>query len=258
MTILVSAADVLRTFSEDCPEVTVTDLVQRLGMPKSNASRLLRAMRDAGLLETVGETKRFRPSLMLINAGLSYRASSSLMARADAVVQRVSRACGHTGYVSRRDGVHVIAVTDHPGTNVLRVVSSIGRLMPAFATATGRSLLARLDDAAVELLYPEGLPAAPSARSPQSMADLLARLAEVRATGISTSFDGANRGVAAVAVAVCDAATGEDVSLCIVYPITTTDKAERQAIAQALRDGAAEIAALEHDQKHASGRRTGI
>ncbi|NKC23216.1 helix-turn-helix domain-containing protein [Ochrobactrum oryzae] len=46
MTILAAAADVLRCFSSTRHDVSVTDLVNLLGMPKSNASRLLRTMRD--------------------------------------------------------------------------------------------------------------------------------------------------------------------------------------------------------------------
>lgn len=249
MSILIGAAEVLKTFSEDCTEVTVTDLVRRLGMPKSNASRLLRSMRDAGLLETVGDSKRFRPSLMLLNLGRSYRLSSTLIARADAVVQRVSRDCGHTGYVSKRDGGQIVGVTDHPGTNALRVVGTVGRLLPAFASATGRSLLARLDNAEVAKIYPKGLPEAPSARAPQSMTELYARLDQVRANGISISIDEASRGVLAIAVAVGDGQTGEEVSLCIVCPLTITDDDEQNTIARALMAGAAEIAALENDQK---------
>ena len=249
MSILVSASAVLKCFSEDCTEVTVSDLVRLLGMPKSNASRLLRGMRDAGLLENVGDSKRFRPSLMLMNVGRTYRRSSSLIERADAVVQRVSQEYGHTGYVSKRDGEHIVAVTDHQGTNALRVVSSVGRLLPAFASATGRSLLARLSDDEVRALYRDGLPPAPSAQAPQSLDELLGRLADIRVSGIATSHDEANRGVAAIAVAVGDSDTGEEVSLCIVFPLTTSDKAERTAITKALQDGAAEIAALGKDAK---------
>lgn len=254
MSILVSASAVLKCFSEDCSEVTVSDLVRRLGMPKSNASRLLRGMRDAGLLESVCDSKRFRPSLMMINVGRTYRRSSSLIERADAVVQRVSQECGHTGYVSKRDGADIIAVTDHQGANALRVVSSVGRRLPAFASATGRSLLARLTDGEVGALYPDGLPPAPSAQAPQSMDDLFRRLGEIRASGVATSHDEANRGVAALAVAVGDGDTGEEVSLCIVFPITNSDPAERVAITEALREGAAEVAAICKDDKFARHR----
>ena len=249
MSILVSAAVVLRCLSEGVAEITVSDLVRRSGMPKSNASRLLRAMRDAGFLEIVEGSKRFRPSQMLVDVGRVYRRSSSLVMRADAVVRAVSARCGHTGYVSKRDGVNITAVTDHPGTNALRVVSSVGRILPAFASATGRSLLARLDDAEVLALYGGTLPPAPSASAPQSFDALIERLHEIRRAGIAMSHDEANRGVAAVAVAVGDPETGEDVALCIVLPAATSDPAERDGIARALHQGAAEIAALFGDDK---------
>jgi len=249
VTILDGAAQVLRCYGADCTELTVTDLVGRLGMPKSNASRLLRAMRDAGLLENVGESKRYRPGLLLVDVARAYRRSSSLIDRADAVVAEVSASCGHTGYVTLRAGLEVTAVTDHPGSNALRVASSIGRRLPAFASATGRSLLARLGDAEVRRLYAAGF-TPPSPNAPQDIEDLLRRLAEVRRRGYATSHDEGNPGVGAIAVAVAEPETAEVVSLCISYPAATTDAAERRDIARALLDGAARIGAITGDAAH--------
>ena len=153
MTTLSSAADVLRCLSADRPHLTVTTAAELLGVPKSTASRLLRAMLEAGFLETVGDSKKYRPGLLLYEAGRLYRDSSSLIERAAAVVARISGATGHTGYVSKREGRDIVAVTDHPGTNALRVSSSIGRRLEAFASATGRTLLARMSDEDVRKLY---------------------------------------------------------------------------------------------------------
>ena len=255
MTIIDSAAQVLRCYGADCSELTVTDLVARLGLPKSSASRLLRAMRDAGLLETVGDSKRYRPGLLLVDVARAYRRSSSLIDRADAVVAKVSAACGHTGYVTLRAGLEVTAVTDHQGTNALRVSSTIGRRLPAFASATGRSMLARLPDAEVRRLHAAGI-APPSPNAPQDLDELLKRLAEVRRRGYATSHDEANRGVGAIAVAVAQPETGEDVSLCISYPAATTDAAERREITRALLEGAAAIGAITGDTAHAPARRS--
>lgn len=255
MTILDGAAQVLRCYGADCTELTVTDLVGRLGWPKSNASRLLRAMRDAGLLETVGDSKRYRPGLLLVDVARAYRRSSSLIDRADAVVAEVSAACGHTGYVTLRAGLEVTAVTDHQGSNALRVSSTIGRRLPAFASATGRSLLARLPDMEVRRLYAAGFEP-PSPNAPQDIADLLRRLAEVRRRGYATSHDEANRGVGAIAVAVAEPETAELVSLCISYPAATTDATERRTIARALLEGAARIGAITGDAAHRPVKRS--
>lgn len=248
MTILSAAADVLRCFSSTRHDVTVTDLVTLLGMPKSNASRLLRSMRDEGFLETIGDSKRYRPSLLLNQVGQLYRFAASLIDRADAVVGAISDRIGHTGYISVRRGIDIVAVTAHPGRHALRVVTSIGDRIPAFASSTGRALLARLPDEEVRGLYPAGF-TAPSETAPRDIDDLLARLARIRSEGFAESHDEAVRGVRALSVAVGDPATGDEVALCLSFPAATVEPSERLAIVRLLGQGAAEIAALTQDKR---------
>lgn len=251
MTTLTSAASVLRCFSADCRDLTVTRVSQILEMPKSNASRLLRAMAACGLLETVGASKRYRPGLLLHEAGSIFRTSSALTQRADEVVARVAAASGHTGYVSRRDGAEMVAVTDHPGMHALRVASTIGRRLDAGASATGRSLLARLPDAEIRALFTP-FPTPPSANAPANADDLLRRVDLVRRNGFACAIDEANRGVGAVAVAVGDPQTQSEVALCIAFPAALMSQSERIALARELHEGAAAIAAITQDARFAA------
>ena len=87
----------------------------------------------------------------------------------------------------------------------------------------------------------------PSPTAPQSIDELLARLATVRRQGFAESHDESNRGVGAIAVAVGDPERGEAVSLCIVFPASMITPPERQSIIDALRAGAAEIAVITRD-----------
>jgi DNA-binding IclR family transcriptional regulator len=232
MSVLQNAADVLRCFGTDCPDLTVADVVRRLGMPKANASRLLKAMREANMLETIGETHRHRPGRLMLDLAAAFRRSSRLIGSASEVVGEVSGRFGHTGYISVRDGREMTAVADFQGTNALRVVSNIGRRLPAHLSATGRSLLARLSDEEVRALY-AGHPA---------MADLPAQLAEVRRNGYALSSQEATPGVDAIGIAVGDPATDEAISLCIVYPHALVDDKGRDSMIAALATGAARIA----------------
>ena len=247
MSILNSAAAVLRCFGAECTELTVMDTVEKLGIPKSNASRLLRAMRDAGLLETIGKTKRFRPGVLVLDAAISYRRSSSLVERAAEAVAKISTATGHTGYVSKLIDTEVAAVTDHPGTHSLRVVSNIGRRLTAHGSGTGRALLALLSDDEVRALFADGI-VPPSDLSPQSIDEVLERLAEVRRTGVSFSAQESTRGVDALSVAVRDPETGEAVALCIVWPAALATEEDRKTIETMLLDGAAEVSAALGDR----------
>ncbi|MDB5369833.1 MAG: IclR helix-turn-helix protein [Roseomonas sp.] len=251
MSILTNAADVLRCFTPQRLELTLTDTVSLLGAPKSSTSRLLRAMRDAGFLELAPGTRRYRPGILLFELGQTYRRASTLLARADEAVGRLSRRFGHTGYVSVLDGADVVGVAHHEGSSTLRVGTPIGRRLAAFASSTGRSLLARRTDAEVRALHPEPLrPASP--HSPPDIAALIAMLAEVRRQGFATSLEEANPGVGGIAVAVGEAGTGEEVSLNLVYPVATVSITERQAMLNALQAEALEIATLVGDPWHAA------
>lgn len=232
MALLDNASSVLRCFGAGCSSVTVTEISARLGLPKASASRLLRAMREAGMLETIGATKRHRPGRMMLDLAAAFRRSSPLIERAGVVVAAASRRFGHTGYVSVREGREVTAVADFEGSNALRVVSNIGRRLPAHLSATGRSLLARLPPAEVAALY-AGRPEA---------ADLPALLAQVRAQGFARSLQDTTPGVDGIAVAVADPESDEAVSLCLVYPHALVSPAECRAMVASLAEGAAEIA----------------
>ena len=126
--------------------------------------------------------------------------------------------------------------------------TAIGDRIPAFASSTGRALLARLPDDEVRTLYPAGF-TSPSETAPRDMGDLLDRLAQIREEGFAESRDEAVRGVRALSVAVGDPATGDEVALCLSFPAATVEPAERVAIIRSLGEGAAGIAALTHDNR---------
>ena len=232
ISVLKNAANVLRCIGTDCPDLTVSEVSRRLEMPKANASRLLKAMREAGMLETMGNSLRHRPGSLMMYVGSLQRHASVLMGEASDAVSNVSKTFGHTGYISMLDGCEVVGVAGFEGTNALRVVSNIGRRLPAHRSATGRTLLARLPDDALRRLYGgqvdyEGLRAA---------------LDKVRDQGFAMSSQESTPGVDAIAIGVADPKTSENVSLCIVYPHGHVDEDGRDAITSALADQASRIA----------------
>lgn len=72
MSILSSVVDVYQLFLRTGAELTVTTLVNELGMPKSSASRLLKQMAELGLLEKKNNAPIYRPGLLIME--LAHRA----------------------------------------------------------------------------------------------------------------------------------------------------------------------------------------
>ncbi len=242
MTTLANAVSVLRLFSADRVEISVTDVSRLLGMPKSSTSRLLKAMREAGLVANAGSTPRYRVGHLLFEVARLHRVNSTLVGLTDTYLAAICRESGHTGYVSILDGPDVLVIRLHPGTHALRVVTPLGSRAPAFATATGRTLLARLGTEEIRALYREPL-VPPSPNAPQSLSELMSALDEVRRRGWCEAVDEAIPGVGSIAVSVADAENAETLSFCLSYSASLVPEAEKRRMIGMLTAAARDIGA---------------
>jgi len=219
-------ANVLRCFADGRASMTLTEAGRDMGLPLSTLSRLLRAMRDAGLLEDAESGRGYRLGSVLTELAEAARRDHTLRARASAAVRRLCDRLGYTGYVSALRGTDMVGLVHHLGHNPLQVGVALGGLLPADACATGRAMLALMSDDAVRVLL-RGEVSRATPQSPADFDDLLQRLALVRRQGWAESRDEAGKGVGALAVAVRDARSGERLSLCMTYPLAVLEKHER-------------------------------
>lgn len=158
MSILETATAVLRLMAARQAEVTMTDLVERLDMPKSTASRVLKQMAEEGLLVRNPTTLAYRPSLLLLELSHLVRASTPLIEMCAQALDELGQEYGHTGYVSVLDGDDVVVLRVRPGSQALRAMTNPGHRLASWATSTGRSLLARETDEQIGTRFPDGLP----------------------------------------------------------------------------------------------------
>ena len=232
---------ILRLFTPDRLEISVTDVSRLLGMPKSSASRLMKSKREEGLLARMDNSPRYKVGNLLFEISRLYRLNSSLIEMVDDAMRAICRETGHTGYISILDGADVLVIRMHQGSHALRVFTPLGQRASAFATAIGRTLLARLTDEKVRVLHAEGL-APPSRTSPQTIDELLTALDLVRRCGWAEANDEAIPGVGSVSVSVADLETGETIGFCISYSASNMGAGEKSRIVNLLTAAARRIA----------------
>jgi DNA-binding IclR family transcriptional regulator len=249
MSILDSATDVLKLLARSSRDLTVTDVVNELDVPKSTASRVLKHMTACGLLERDARTLAYRPSLLILELSHQVRASSSILDRMEDALQALVQETGHTGYISVLDETcrHVVVLRVRHGTQPLRVVTWPGHRSPAVAVSTGRTLLARLSDSALADLYADNYPVVP-ARAPRDLKALQARLDEVRRDGWSLAMDEALPGVGSISCSVADPESGETLAFCLSFPVPQDDPAFVQSLTQRLVGHARTIGRAARDE----------
>ena len=246
MTSLSNAVSVLRLFSPERMELSVTEVARLLGLPKSSVSRLLKAMLTENLLASVEGTPRYRIGHLFFEVARMYERSSTLMDVTNTALGVLCAETRHGGYISILDGADVLPLRVFFGTETLRVVTPLGKRMPAFATSTGRNLLARLSDGAVRALHREPL-TPPSTSAPQTMDDLLRRLEQIRRWGWCEAIDEGVPGVGSVATSVADRINTETLAFCLSFPAHLVSELERRRLATTLTETSRRIAAQFND-----------
>jgi len=237
MTTLSTAAAVLRCFSAQRPELSTSDVATMLGLPKSNASRLLRAMREAGFLEMAPGSRRYRPGLPTFELGQVFRRGSRLTRLVQEAALRLTRARNQASHVAIREGQSVVPIFARESARTLPPVP--GEHLPAAGTAAGLALLARLEPVELAVLY-DG-----AADMPPPDA-----LGTVREEGCAALHD-AGSDTTTFAAALADPGTGETVALALAGT-----PAESEATRAALLGEVRRIAAVVGDRVMLRARQT--
>ncbi|MGJ4929285.1 helix-turn-helix domain-containing protein [Bradyrhizobium sp. HKCCYLS2038] len=97
MSALTNAIDILRCFSTSRTDLSFADVQVMTGKPKSSTSRLLRSLRDCGLLEQDPRSRRYRPGLLVFELGRLHRADDDLIATTERELRDVGARAVHTG-----------------------------------------------------------------------------------------------------------------------------------------------------------------
>jgi DNA-binding IclR family transcriptional regulator len=253
MSTLENVSGVLRLFTAERSTISVSEAAQLLRLPKSSTSRLLKGMARVGLLTSFEGKPGYRVGNLVFETSRRHRSNSTLSLLADEALGQIAKATGHTGYVAILDRTEIIGLRMRHGTRALRVVTSPGDRLPAFCSASGRALLARLDDEAVRASHAAPLQP-PSPHAPQTFDELLKALQVVRDKGFAQATDECLPGVESLAIAVRDAENEETVAICISYSAAMISANEKARIVTMLMRAGRELAMKFDDEPWMAAR----
>ena len=179
---IVKMMSILDCFSSLERKLSVAEIAKRTNMPRGTAHRIIRTMRDVGLMEQERQRDQYRLGMKLFELGTTVLANMDLHREAQSSVESLTRVSGEIVHLSVFDGIHstVINRTDPEGkrVNTLFVLES----SPAHATSSGKAALAFQPQAAIDKFLSLGL----RRISPNTITDpqvLLAELESIRANG---------------------------------------------------------------------------
>lgn len=146
------ALGVLMCFADAEGPLGVGDVAEATALSKSYVSRVLKALKEAGMLEQDLQTRRYSIGLNAFALGAGYPRQSWLVQAAWPHMREISQATQHTVYASVRNYDHARHVMAVEGQKYMESQWRVGIRLPLHATASGKLLLAYADDTEISTI----------------------------------------------------------------------------------------------------------
>ena len=223
---------ILETLAASPTRLTVSELQERMGYPRSSLHALLRTLRELKWVEADETGFAFGVGAHALLSGTAYLDRDPALRYAYECLEDLRAEIGYTIHYARRDDAHVLYLASRESRDSVRTVSRVGRRLPAHLTALGQALLAALTPDEVSQILPDELPA----YTPRTITDRMALFAEldaVRARGWAVEREQGTEGVTCVAVAVDYRIPATDAVSCSM-PARLAEGAELERVVKAV------------------------
>lgn len=234
------AITLLEVFAARPAWLSLAEMHEATGFPRSSLHGLLRTLRDAGWIETDDTGTRFRLGVRALVCGTAYLDRDPVIPYATETLEKLREDTGFTVHYARLCGGEVVYLETRESRSSEHLISRVGRTLPAHATALGKVLLAELSDGELTELLPATLPA----RTEHTVTDrgvLFSELTVIRDRGYATEWQEGTAGVACAAAAVPYRLPATDAVSCSM-PLGRTTEAEQHRVGAQLREAAGQLA----------------
>ena len=191
--------------------IGVTEVADRVDLPKSTAARLLASLTHEGVVEQVPGDTRYRLGPRLLTLAARIRPVRTLAGFARPSLEELAGLAGEAAGLSVRDGEMVHYIDQVGSPNPVSVRDWTGSRIPLHAVSSGQVLLAYAPPTFVQRYL--GRPM--EAFTPRTLvtADaLLERMRAIRRDGFTWALEEFDEGISSVAAPVADA-NGEVVAV---------------------------------------------
>lgn len=187
---------------------TAARLAQKLGIPRSSCYQLLEVLKEQGFAIHFEQDRRWGLGLAAWELGSAYQRHEPLERLAKPVlgklVQELGQKTNVVGHLGVLDGSDVLYLLEQRPVRSLRLVTDVGVRLPAQLTASGRAMLAHLDQKQLQASFRGRELARRTELGPRNLIELKAILDMEKGQGFSLEVDEVTMGYASVGVAILD------------------------------------------------------
>jgi DNA-binding IclR family transcriptional regulator len=226
--------EIFEFFAERRMRSNINDVCKALGYPQSSTSMLLHSLVQLGYLTYDKQARTFHPMLRIATVGRWLLDEASDGVSHLHVMEKVSRATGHTIVLGVQNGIDVLYIQVIQATNPIRFYMKPGSLWPIHSTAVGQVLLSLKSDSEIRAIIRR----INSERDPNgdrvNIDEVLKAVRTIRSNGYAMTIGTATPGAAVIARALPPLPDQPPMVIGIGLP--TTDSHSEPLYAEVLRN----------------------
>lgn len=143
MTSLARGLIVIQAFTQQSPQMTISQLSVKTGLSRAAVRRCLYTLTKLGFAGAEDGTRySLRPRMLTLSH--TYTTSNTLSSAAQPIIERLSATLHESFSVATLDGEDIVYIARSSVSRVMAVDLHIGSRLPAYCTSMGRILLAWL------------------------------------------------------------------------------------------------------------------
>ena len=154
---LLKVVEILECFSIMDRQLSVTEIAQRTGIPKSTVHRLIDSAKVVGLLDQDGNRERYRLGLKLFELGSTVLMNMDLVPEARPFVESLAKLSGENVHLGVFDGTHVVFVEKTARASSVHNTLITMESSPSYCTGVGKAVLAYQSKTVIDKVIRLGL-----------------------------------------------------------------------------------------------------
>jgi len=153
------ALQIFELFTIDDPELSISELVKKLSMPKVSVYRFLRVLMKSSFITQDKQTKKYRLGIKIFELGSIVLRNFDLREVAFPLIVELSKRSGETVHLGVLDNQQVVSIEGVESDQSLRISLPVGKRVYLHSTGIGKAILAFLPEQEVkEIVRQKGLP----------------------------------------------------------------------------------------------------
>lgn len=236
------AFDILELFLDE-PELSTPEITAKLGLPRTTVHELVGTLVTRGYLSpATRDGNRFRLGVRGFQLGSAYADRLELAHEGQRVAEEIAERCHETVHLGVLESTEILYIAKVDSRHPVRMVSAIGRRLPAHCTAVGKALLAALPRARFKELYAGVTLTRMTDNSLTTRTALRTELDRISTGGgLAREYCESNDAVACVAAPVYDRSGEVTAAMSIAVPIVRWDDQAEVRLGELVAEGAATL-----------------